>query len=718
MTPRIALAALPALLLLAAGCTTASSSVAVAEGAPPLSSARLFGDRARVFSAAGFETDLDRMLDDLAGADAVFLGETHNDDVTHQVELEVLRGLIARRGGAVVLSMEMFERDAQPQLDRYLAGEIDEPTFLRHARPWGNYRTAYRPLVELAKAEGVPVIAANFPAPLRRKIRGQKSNWDALTDDERRLVPRELFPNSAEYWARADRATRGHMGSAGGGPRTPEDRLYDGQSLWDNAMGESVADAITGNPGRIVLHVVGGFHVQGRAGTVEQTARRVPSADLRVLNVWPRFDLAEADGTGFDGDVADYMVLTASRADDVNEGRWSVEIGGQLQYRIRVPAEASDDAPVPLLVWLGDDGARDDDGLRYWRLALGDAAAVVSVDPLHLMEEEDLRLGGRWFHDDSFTSDVSRVRRGLERLVDYVSRRFPIDPERVVIAGRGTGATAVLWAAMYSNGLAGTLIAAEPRRTSGLRMAGLPGEPSSVTLLRGVTDESGADALRTTLKEYADLGLATDLVVAADGAGEVLRQLEVSVRASLGVAEMPESATKERAVILTTETPTARAWAELYVRRMAAEGTDVRLVDAAPGALSLEFGGVFSIADLKKPGALPTAPGPFGGTTVLVIPAGADAAASAAWDDLVANDPLAKRSRFLRIVLAYENRSPSLPEVLTDLAAQRRRNVLIVPAQFCADGDQMRALRAAAGDALVGMTVHWLSGLGGHLATR
>ena len=106
--------------------------------APEAPARHPMADRIRVFDTSGGERDLDAMLDALVDVDAVFLGETHNDDVTHQVELAVLDGLIARTNGRVVLSMEMFERDVQPHLDRYLAGEIDEATFLKHARPWGN----------------------------------------------------------------------------------------------------------------------------------------------------------------------------------------------------------------------------------------------------------------------------------------------------------------------------------------------------------------------------------------------------------------------------------------------------------------------------------------------------------------------------------------------------------------------------------------------------
>src|SRR5262245_29476053 len=88
-------------------------------------------DALRVWdSRAGAELALDALLDRLAEADVVFVGETHLDDTTHRFELAVLDGVRARRAGRVVLSLEMFERDVQPVLDDYLAGRVDEPAFL------------------------------------------------------------------------------------------------------------------------------------------------------------------------------------------------------------------------------------------------------------------------------------------------------------------------------------------------------------------------------------------------------------------------------------------------------------------------------------------------------------------------------------------------------------------------------------------------------------
>lgn len=702
-------------LAVVAGCSTTTPESAeappAAVSAVSTASPTLAGS-ARVFDGSGAEVSLQTLLEDLSGADAVFLGETHLDDVTHRTELEILRGLADRTANRVVLSLEMFERDVQSHLDRYLAGEIDEPTFLAHARPWGNYRTGYRPLIELARERGLPVVAANFPAPLRFKIRGSRENWDALTDEERRFVPRELHPNSELYWGRVDQATRGHAHMGGGGSRTPEDRLLDGQSLWDNAMGESVADAVRAHPDHIVLHVVGGFHVRDREGTVSQTLVRAPETDVRVVQISPRFDLAEATAAASHPD--DFVVLTAARARDVNDGRWGVEVGGELRYRVEVPAGATDLAPVPLLVWLGPDGARDTDGLRYWRLALGEEAAVVALDPVHLNREPDLRLGGRWWWGETFGEDLTRTRRGVSRVLDYVVRRFPVDLDRIVVAGQGTGGTMALWAALAGGAEGAATVAVAPAELGRLDRMGLPSRAGDRRTMDLVVAPAQTDGLSSLVDDLRGAGIDAELVPD----DSPLVAAEDRIRERLRIAPRKASSTAPRAVRLLTETDTARRWAELVVRASASSDQPLSLTTAASAPL-LEIGlgadHVWSPDVLRRPGVVPPAPGPFGGTTVIVVPADADEAERAAWDDLVANDPLAARSRFHRIVLAHETGGKALPDVLRELASAGRRNVLIVPGLFCASADRMRVLRAAAAPAAEGMTLEWTPGLGDRL---
>ena len=62
-------------------------------------------------------------------ANAIFVGELHDDPQTHLVERALLEEVHKRVGDRLSLAMEMFERDNQGALDEYLAGRTDEPAF-------------------------------------------------------------------------------------------------------------------------------------------------------------------------------------------------------------------------------------------------------------------------------------------------------------------------------------------------------------------------------------------------------------------------------------------------------------------------------------------------------------------------------------------------------------------------------------------------------------
>ena len=55
----------------------------------------------------------------------------------------------------------------------------------------------------------------------------------------------------------------------------------------------------------------------------------------------------------------------------------------------------------------------------------------------------------------------------------------------------------------------------------------------------------------------------------------------------------------------------------------------------------------------------------------------------------------------------------TLPAVLEKLRSENRKNVLVVPAEFCADGTTIRALAREIRHLADEMTLGWLPGLGG-----
>ncbi len=708
------------LLLLPASCTTTTRVDRGTEGianwsAPALPRAVSVRD-----GRTGEVISFDAFLDTIAKADAVFLGELHTDETTHRVELAVYEGLLDRKKGDVVLSMEMFERDVQEHVDAYLAGEIDEETFLDQARPWGNYRTAYRPLIERAKASRGTVVAANFPRPLRMKVAmGGPEVLDSLEGDEVRQAPAEMFPNTPAYWRRVDNAVRSHRVMAGAGG-SQESRLYSTQSLWDNAMGEACAIALDEHPGHAVLHVNGGFHTAYWDGTVHQLLKRRPKTNVVTVSISPTLNPSVVELSG--KPVADYVILAESRASDVNDGTLSVTVGREQEYRLHVPEGATDDNQVPLLIWLSDDGFTASDGMDIWKDRLGDDVAIAVLDAPYRAIQEDLGLGGRWFWPDSFASDVGSLIGSVERIWGYVLRNFPIDPTRVCVAGEGTGATVVASIGLLSDRMDHEAIAIEPSRYVKIKDFPLPlpefqgDEPPPDRLLRVVIQDGDAKWWSEELGEYAAIGLDASILDASEDPWTIEHDTENVLRTAMGLEARPAIDSKERRYILSdNDSPRARHWARLRaLRASASDGVPVAVLDAPPEDNSAtRLPTEVHAESFAAKGALPPCPGPFGGTTVIVLPDDMPAQEVRAWKALVEDDPLAKRSRFLRLRIATGTGDQSLPVMLETLRSEGRENILIVPAAFCADGAWMRTLRRSVAAQEDQMTLQWLPGLGG-----
>ncbi len=651
----------------------------------------------RVVGPGGESTTLDAMLDAVADADVVFLGETHLDEVTHRVELAVLEGLAARRDGRVVLAMEMFATDVQPVIDRYLAGEIDEQGFLREARPWKNYRTGYRALVEHARLHGLPVIGSNIPTDLRRTIAmGKKEAFESLTAEQRALVPPRLHPNSREYWQRFQHAVAGHMGQDDqDGPPDPSSFLYSSQSLWDNTMGWSCARALERYPGFVVLHVNGGFHSKYGQGTVEQVQQRRPGVDIATISVRPTSDLTTVDVRDA-GREADFLVFAEARARGVQEGFHAVNASREIRYRVRLPEAASTAAPVPLLIWLTEEGLRAADAEAYWRAVLGDAASVVAIEPPYLQVEEDLHLGGRWYWNETFHDDVGASVQALERILAYVTKHFPVDPSRVVVGGAGTGATVILVAALLSDRLPVSALALDPRETAKLIEVTLPDLPPSTMRLTVLVEEPDVERWENTCRGYASAGLEASVVsVAGDGYAES----QHLVRAALGLDDGSTPALPLDRDGPHSDSPLQRHWSRLHA-----------LGGSPPSS------GPISVADLGGADAIPVPAGPFGGSTVVVVGGRATEATRRGWRELAESGAMQEtHGRFHRLVVAFEDEAPRLADVLAELESKGRRNVLIVPAVFCATPETMRELREQAAGYRDRMTLTWLPGLGGSL---
>jgi len=238
-----------------------------------------------VLSRDGHAATLADVVNAMAEADVVFLGEQHDDSLGHVVQHHLLRAAQEAYGEQrrVVLGLEMFETDVQLALDEYAAGLIRERDFLDAARPWGNYARDYRPLVEYAIAEGLPVVATNAPKRYVSRVsrEGGLDALAALSEAGRATMPAEIIAPS-EAMSEAFLALMGGAASHGSIPGMPSvDGMLAAQNLRDATMAWALHRAM--ESGDLALHLDGAFHSDGGIGIPEHLARIAP--ELRVVTV-------------------------------------------------------------------------------------------------------------------------------------------------------------------------------------------------------------------------------------------------------------------------------------------------------------------------------------------------------------------------------------------------------------------------------------------------
>ena len=694
------------LLLLALGLFDVSSICAEDRpkwAAPPLEQAIVIRD-GRTKQVLAW----DKFIDELATADAVFLGETHTDETTHSFQLAVYEALLKKKQGNVVLGLEMFERDVQPQLDEYLAGKIDEQKFLESARPWQNYHEAYRPLIEYARQQHAPVLATNFPAPLRRRMMMEGPEvLQKLSASEKSQAPRELLPNTPTYWKRVDNATRGHQGMMP--QETDAERLTSTQSLWDNSMGEACADALDKFPNQLVLHVNGGFHTAHWDGTVHQLKLRKPAAKVKTVAIAPAANPATAESDR--EAMADYKVSVEARATNLDQGKRTVQVGGELAYRFHLPEGIAADERIPLLIWLPEDGLTAEEGMEYCRELVGNDVAIAVIDAPYKFVGEDLAVGRRWYWPDTFSEDVFAAAHGVEEIWAYIARHYPIDPERVIVMGEGAGATVAVLVAVHADRMDVNATAFSPTQYIKLKDVPLPeffgDDQPPRRALTVVGDANQKEWWDKELAHYRSTGMECDW-----------QEAQVTgVSNSLLSALVPSDERKVLSengpyLVVNHDSPRARHWARLQASWLSDDNHQVVVADEAPDGKDTIATAIDPVK-LSEPKVLPQCPGPFGGTTVLVLPAGLGAGELQEWLNLEKNDPLAKQSRFHRVRIATSDGEQALANVLTKLKSENRTNVLIVPAEFYATPATMRGLRDEVRELENEMTLHWLPGLGG-----
>lgn len=265
----------------------------------------------KVFDGKGNAVSIGNILEEAGKVDVVFLGEQHDDATAHALQFQIFKSVFEKYSNdkKIALSLEMFERDNQIVLNEYLSGLITEKKFMDDSRPWGNYTADYRPLVELAKANKLEVIAANAPRRYVNMVsRNGREALNALSPEAKKFLPPLPYAEASAAYTNKFKALMGGSPEAMMGL----DKILSSQSLWDASMSYWVAESLKNNKNSLIVHLNGAFHTEKRLGTVEHLLKYRPNT--KVLVVTMRY---EEDFNNFDkekhSDLGDFVILTDAK---------------------------------------------------------------------------------------------------------------------------------------------------------------------------------------------------------------------------------------------------------------------------------------------------------------------------------------------------------------------------------------------------------------------
>ncbi len=244
----------------------------------------------------GKNETLDDIFAELLKSRVIFVGEQHDRFAHHLNQLQVIKMLHAA-GEKIGVGMEMFQKPYQSAVDDYLAGTIDERTFLSRSDYYDRWRydyNLYKPIIDFLKANKIPLVALNISGDISRKT--GREGVDNLSEEQRQQVPDRLDFSDEQYREDLYAVFSSHGQDAG-----LDDFMYflQAQTLWDETMASSAAEFLNTNPDHKLVVLAGNGHVRFKYGIPHRLYRRVKAP----------YSVIVQDDEVQDG-IADYVLFT------------------------------------------------------------------------------------------------------------------------------------------------------------------------------------------------------------------------------------------------------------------------------------------------------------------------------------------------------------------------------------------------------------------------
>jgi uncharacterized iron-regulated protein len=219
-----------------------------------------------------------QMIDDFRQAQVIFVGETHDNQAHHQLQLDIIK-VLHGSGRPLSVGFEMFTAKSQGILNRWVSGNISQDDFVRaYYENWNFPWPLYRDILLYIRDNNISAVGLNVEPAITRKV--AMSGFASLTKEELEKLPPDVgcaVDKRYMDFIRRAYSMHGH-----------DDRQFlffcQSQLLWDQVMARNLIDFLKKNPERTIIVLTGNGHAWKR-GIPEQV--RLLSENIRYRVILP-----------------------------------------------------------------------------------------------------------------------------------------------------------------------------------------------------------------------------------------------------------------------------------------------------------------------------------------------------------------------------------------------------------------------------------------------
>jgi uncharacterized iron-regulated protein len=219
----------------------------------------------KLFDKNGKEVKYEKMIRELKKNRIVFIGELHDNPISHWMELQITKALYDSTTQNIILGAEMFEADNQLVIDEYLQKLFDDKKFEAELKLWKNYKTDYKPLMLFARDNGLRFVATNIPRRYANIVfRKGFEGLDELSDEAKKYIAPLPVKYDPEVKCYKDMLNMGD--SPAGKAAHVMANLPKAQAAKDATMAYFIDKNM--EPGKIFIHYNGSYHSKDHEGII------------------------------------------------------------------------------------------------------------------------------------------------------------------------------------------------------------------------------------------------------------------------------------------------------------------------------------------------------------------------------------------------------------------------------------------------------------------